>query len=180
MRWATLAATAMLAGLVSTGSAQEVTYDYDRSADFSRLKTYAWVDGTVLRDELNHKRIMEAVDRQLAAKGMRRVDASADPDVLVAYHALFDREVEIRGFSSGWAGYRYGGHRSGSARVEEILVGILTVDVIDARTKSIVWRGMATKNVDVNAKPEKRDKNLNKAAEKLFKNYPPKHNGKEA
>lgn len=174
MRWATLVGTAMLATLASTASAQDVTYDYDKSADFARFKTYAWVDGHNLPDQLNHQRIVEAVDRQLAGKGLRRVEADAKPDVLVAYHALFDRNVEIHGFSSGWAGYRFGAHRSGSARVEEILVGTLAVDVVDARSRTIVWRGMATKDVDVNAKPEKREKNLNKAAEKLFRNYPPK------
>jgi hypothetical protein len=64
--------------------------------------------------------------------------------------------------------------RSGTARAEEILVGSLVIDVVDARTRTIVWRGMASKDIDVDASAEKRDKNINKAAEKLFKNYPPK------
>ena len=179
MRVATLVGTAMLALLGSAASAQDVTYDYDKSADFTAFKTYAWVDGHNLPDQLNHQRIVEALDRQLASKGLRQVAPDANPDVLVAYHALFDKNVEIHGFSSGWAGYRFGAHRSGSARVEEILVGTLAVDIVNAKTRTTVWRGMATKNVDVNAKPEKREKNLDKAAEKLFKNYPPKQNGKE-
>ena len=180
MRWTTLVGTALLATLASTASAQDISYDYDKSADFSRFKTYAWVPGHNLPDELNNQRIVSAIDRQLAAKGLRRVDANASPDVLVAYHALFDKDVEIRGFSSGWAGYRFGAHRSGTARVEEVVVGTLAVDVIDARTRTIVWRGMATKDVDVKADPEKRDKNINKAAEKLFKHYPPKNSGNKA
>jgi hypothetical protein len=82
-------------------------------------------------------------------------------------------DLQITGFSSGWGGYRFAGSRSGMVRAEEILIGTLVVDVVNAKTKTIVWRGTATKEVDVNASPEKRDRNINRAAEKLFKNYPP-------
>jgi hypothetical protein len=172
MRLATIIGTAGL--LLSTAAqAQDVTYDYDKSADFAALKTYAWVRGTPVGDELNHKRIVAAVDAQLAAKGLRPVEPGGTPDVLVAYHAIFGREVEVTGMSSGWGGYRWGAGRSGSARAQEILVGALVVDVVDARSRSIVWRGVASKEVDVKASPEKREKNNNTAAAKLFQHYPP-------
>jgi hypothetical protein len=58
--------------------------------------------------------------------------------------------------------------------VREILVGTLAVDIVDAQKKQIVWRGLGTKEIDTKAKPEKRDTNINKAVEKIFKNYPPK------
>jgi len=162
----TLVAAASLA-LSTPALAQSVSYDYDRSTDFSRLKTYAWVPGTNLKDELNHKRIMDAVDAQLRAKGFTRVEASGNPDVLVAYHASFSQNLEI----NGWGGYRWGpGARS--ARVEQVVVGTLVVDMVNARSKTIVWRGIASKELDPDASPEKRDKNINKAAEKLFKKYP--------
>ena len=173
MRIATLA----MAGLVLGGagaSAQSVSYDFDKSADFSKLRTYAWTAGTEIKDELNHRRIVSAIDAQLAARGLVKVEAGAHPDVLVAYHASFDRDLQISGFSSGFGPYRFAPARSGSARVEEILVGTLAVDVIDAKAKTIVWRGMATKEADVKASPDKRDKNIQKAAEKLFKNFPPR------
>lgn len=170
MRTATLATTASLVLLGTIAFAQSVTYDFDRAANFSRYKTYAWVRGTDLNDELNHRRIVTAVDAQLALDGLSKVEATANPDVLVAYHASFDENLQITGFATGW-GPRFG--RSGTATASEILVGTLVVDVIDADTKNVVWRGTATKELDANAKPEKRDKNINKAAEKLFKNYPP-------
>ena len=100
--------------------------------------------------------------------------AEGAPDVLVAYHATFDKDLQINGFSSGFGPYRFGGMRTGSATVDEILIGTLAVDIVDAKAKSIVWRGQATKEIVVKANPEKREKNINKAAEKLFKNYPPK------
>jgi hypothetical protein len=162
-----------LALIGSGAAAQDVSYDYDKGADFSRLRTYAWVPGHSLKDELNHKRVVAAIDAELASKGLVRVEPGANPDMLVAYHATFDKDLRITAFSSGWGGYRFGGTRSGSATIDTILNGTLVVDIVEAKTGSIVWRGVASKEVDVKADPEKRDKNIRKAAEKLLKSYPP-------
>jgi hypothetical protein len=169
-RIGTLVATAVLS-LTGALAAQDVTYDFDKSADFSALHSYVWVQGTSVADELNHKRIVAAIDQQLAAKGLGKADGKANADAYVAYHAAFSRDLEIN--ASGWGGYRFGPARSGSARVEQVVVGTLVVDIIDAKTGSILWRGIASKELDPQASPEKRDKNINKAAEKLFKKYPP-------
>jgi hypothetical protein len=59
------------------------------------------------------------------------------------------------------------------ARTEEILTGTLAVDLVDSRTNTIVWRGIASKEIDVKAEPGKRERNINRAAERLFKHYPP-------
>ena len=171
MRIATFAATACLALLGTMVFAQSVTYDFDRSANFTKFRTYTWVRGTTLSDELNHQRVVRAIDAQLTARGFSRVEAN--PDVLVAYHASFDKNLQINGFSSGFGGYRFGGSRSGTATVDEIVVGTLVVDIVEAKTRTIVWRGTVTKEVDTRASAERRDKNINRAAEKLFKNYPP-------
>ena len=172
MQRAVLAGLAALA-LSSAARAQDVSYDFDRGADFTRFKTYAWTRGTPVGDELNHKRIVASVDGKLAAKGMTRVELGANPDLLVTYHAKFDKSLKVTGFTSGM-GYRWGASRSGSARADEVTVGTLIVDLIEPKAGSIVWRGIANKDVDLTENPEKRDKNINKATEKLFKNYPPK------
>jgi hypothetical protein len=132
------------------------------------------VPGTNVPDQLVHRRVIDAVDVQLALKGLKKVSREQQPDVLIAYHASFDKDLQINGFGSGWGGYRFGGTRSGSFRAEEILVGTMVIDIVDADTNNIVWRGTATKDIDVNAKPEKRDENITKTAEKLFKHYPPR------
>jgi len=172
MRIATFLSAASLVLASTMTLAQNITYDFDRATDFARFKTFAWVRGTMVNDEINHNRIVNAVSAQLAAKGLTRVEASAQPDLLVAYHATFDRDLQISGFSSGWGPYRFAG-RSGVARTEEILTGTLAVDIVNAATKAIVWRGLASKEVDVKADPSKRERNINRAAERLFKNYPP-------
>ena len=168
LRIATLIGTMGLALLGRTASAQDVTYDYDKGTDFSGIKTYAWVGGTNLNDELNHERIVGAVNAQLAAKGLTQVDSSKSPDVLVVYRVGFEHDIAVNG-----SGYRYHG-RGGpsSARVERVVTGTLALGMIDAKTRQVVWRATASRDVDADAGPEKREKNINKAVEKMFKHYP--------
>jgi hypothetical protein len=170
----TLAASAALMLLGTGAFAQDVNYDYDSSADFTRFKTYSWVRGHPVEDELNHRRVVAAIDSQLGLKGLRKVERDSHPDLLVAYHASFNRTIEVNGLSSGFGGFRFGGSRSGTARVDELVIGTLIVDMVNAGSRTIVWRGVARKEIDPNADPERRERNINKAAEKLFRNYPPK------
>ena len=152
--------------------AQSVSYDYDRAVNFSKFRTYAWVGGTVLHDELNHARVVRAIDTQLESKGLFKVDGEREADVLVAYHANFDENLQITGFAGGFGPPRFG-NVSGTATTQKVVSGTLIVDLMDARTQKVVWRGLAARDLDPSAKPEKRDKNINKAAEKIFKHYPP-------
>ena len=174
MRIATFATSVLMTILGAIALAQSVTYDYDRAANFSNYKTYAWTRGTELTDELNRGRIVRAIDGALVAKGFARVEPSANPDVLVAYHASFDKNLEITGSAHGWGPLGLGGDRWGSARVQPVLVGTLVVDISDARTSAIVWRSLASSDIRPTDKPESRDKKIAKATEKMFKNYPPK------
>ena len=94
--------------------------------------------------------------------------------MLVAYHASFEKDLEISGWTHGWGPFGLGGDRMGSARVQGVLVGTLVVDIADARTGAIVWRSLASSDISPTDKPESRDKKIAKATEKMFKNYPPK------
>jgi Domain of unknown function (DUF4136) len=174
MRIATFATSVCLTLLATIALAQSVTYDYDRSANFSNYRTYAWTRGTELTDELNHARVVRAIEVALAGKGLARVEPGANPDVLVAYHTSFDRNLEITGSAHGMGPFGLGGDRWGSARVQPVLVGTLVVDISDARTKAIAWRSLASSDIRPTDKPQSRDKKIAKATEKMFKNYPPK------
>jgi hypothetical protein len=156
--------------------AQNVAIDFDKSVDFSRFKTYAWVPGTNVPDELNHKRIMRAVEDQLMAKGLAKVDAQSGPDLLVAYHASFERDLELTRYGGGLP-YQWGGG-SLSVRAETIIKGTVVVDLVDAVSQAIVWRATATHDLDLGASAEKRDRNINRTAQKMFKNYPPRMQGR--
>lgn len=161
--------------------AQKTSYDYDKTANFAGFKTYALKDGTKVGQPLIDDRITAAIETELAAKGLTKSDAS--PDVFVVYHVAFDKEKDISTFSSGYAGgyggygWRYGGGWAGgttSTQVRDILIGTLVIDMADAKKNQVAWRGMGVKEVDTQAKPEKRDKSITNAVKKIFKNYPPK------
>ena len=174
MRIATFATSVWLTLLGTIALAQSITYDYERAANFSSYKTYAWTRGTELTDELNHARLVRGIDAALVRKGLARVEPGASPDVFVAYHASVDKNLEITGSAHGLRPFGLGGDRWGSARVQPLLVGTLVVDISDARTRAIVWRSLASSDIRPTDKPETRDKKIAKATEKMFKNYPPK------
>jgi len=176
MRTVILAASAWLTLLGTTALSQSVTFDYDPTARFLAYKSYAWTRGTELPDKLNHARVVRSIEARLAEKALARVEPGDGPDLLVAYHTSFDQNLRIDAFSTGagWGPFGLGPDRSGSATVQKILVGTLVVDIIDARTHTLVWRGMASGDIKPNDKPQQRDKKLAKAMEKMFRNYPPR------
>src|SRR5688500_13812608 len=159
--------------------AQKTTYDFDKTATFAAFRSYAMKDGTKTKNELIDKRLVAAIETQLAAKGFVKDETA--PDVYVVFHIAFDEQQDISAYSSGpmYGGYGWGygggwGTTTTDVRVREILIGTLAVDIIDAKNKQMAWRGLGTKEIDTGAKPEKRDANISKAVEKIFKNYPPK------
>lgn len=174
MRIAMFVVAANFVVACSAAHAQAVTYDFDRAADFSKFETYVWVEGTNLNDGLNHERIVHAIDSQLARKGFRGGEPNAAPDVLVAYYISFEKDLEFNGSSTGWGPYGIG-NRTGTIRAREVVVGTLRVEMTNAATGKVVWRGIASMDIDRKANPEKREKSINKAVEKIFKNYPEAH-----
>ena len=167
--------------------AQKTSYDYNKSANFASYKTYQQKDGTKVGQPLIDDRIAAAIDTGLAAKGLTK--AASNPDLIVVYHVAFDKQKDISTFSSGYGGgygpygYGWGGGWAGgttTTQVRDILIGTLVIDMADPKKEKgeMVWRGIATKEgVDVQAKPEKRDKNITNAVNKILKNYPPKVKG---
>lgn len=162
--------------------AQKTSYDYNKSANFAAFKTYAHKDGTKVGQPLIDDRIVAAIDAEMAAKGFTKSDAK--PDVYVVYHVAFDKQKDISTFSSGYGGgygpYGWGWGGGGWAggttttQVRDILIGTLVIDIADAAKGELAWRGMGVKEVNTQASPEKRDKSINNAVKKIFKNYPPK------
>ena len=166
MRIAFIAVTALI--LLSTcAAAQEITADYTK-ADFTHFKTYAWASGHRVGDELVNQSIVSSIDAQLSAKGLTKVSPAEGPDVLVSYDVVFDRDVRGMGFSDGLRNLRW---RSGS---KYVLMGMLVVNLVGSDTGAMVWRGMASGDVDADASPEKRDKKIHEVLQKIFRNYPPK------
>jgi hypothetical protein len=157
--------------------AQQVQFDYDRSANFSAYTTYQWVDykEVPVGDQILDQDIKRAVDAQLAGKGLRRVESGGD--LLVGYQATISQEKEFNSLG-GWGGPGlWGGpwDNWGNTRVTSstIDVGKLVIGLFDPASKQLVWRGSASKTLSINKDPDKNYRNLEKAMAKLFRNYPP-------
>ena len=93
------AAAAILVLVPTLVLAQKTSFDYDKTADFSTLKTYALKDGTKVGDPLIDNRIVAAIQAEMAAKGMTLNETQ--PDAIVVYHVAFDKQKDITTFSSG-------------------------------------------------------------------------------
>lgn len=174
-----LTAITVFAAFSVTALAQDTRYNFDAQANFSKFKTYKWVEmkGTQKPDDLTDRQIREAIDAELAKKGLSKTDSDS-ADLFVGYQTAINTEKEVTSFDSGWGygpGWRYGGAPGiSTATTSTLYVGSLALDMYDPTKKQLVWRGTATKTLDPKAKPEKRQKNMAKAMAKLLKNYPPK------
>lgn len=149
--------------------------DYNPATDFSKYKTWAWHETESMRDTLWRDRIKSAVSDELRLKGL--VPSEANPDLWVVAHTRLDEQTQINTYNTGW-GYGWGWYGGGmgmtTSTVQQIPVGTLIVDLVDAKQKEMVWRGTATKTLNPDASPESKQKNLQEAVAKMFANYPPK------
>ncbi|HEY6508561.1 MAG TPA: DUF4136 domain-containing protein [Vicinamibacterales bacterium] len=177
--------SAFLFVVAAAAAAQDVSYNFDQQADFTKYKTYRWVEskGGEQLDPLITKQIVDAFDLNLATKGLTKATGDT-ADLLVSYQVALNQEKQMTTFDSGygmgagWGPRYYGGYYGGggitTSTTSTIYVGSVALEMYDAPAKKLVWRGIASKQVDTKAKPEKRTKNLNKGAAKMLKNYPPK------
>jgi hypothetical protein len=169
--------------LAVSGFAQDVRYNFDKGANFSAFKTYKWVKVKEAPEmnSLVEQQITNAIDAELAKKGLSKTTGEK-ADLYVAYQVTIGQEKEFSSYSSdfgygaGWGRGWYGGGMgttTTTGQTTTIHIGELALDIYDPNTKQLVWRGTATKTLDPKAKPDKRQKNLDKGVAKLLKNYPP-------
>ena len=170
--------------LLATASslAQDVRYNFDKSTDFSKFKTYKWVPikEAAKVSDLVDKQVKDAIDTELATKGLSKVD-SDDANLYIGYQPAIGEEKQFNSYSTGWGygpgwgGGWYGGmgSTSTSGSTSTIYKGQLALDMYDSEGHDLIWRGVVSKTIDPKAKPEKQQKNLAKAVKKLLKNYPP-------
>lgn len=156
--------------------AQKVRIDYDHSVDFSKYRTYTWIkEPETTEDPFMEQRVIDAVNMQLAAKGLRLVNS--DADLGLAVHVATQKkntlETFYNGFGGGW-GWGWGMGMGGVATTNVVtyIEGTIVADLFDSKTKKVVWRGVATKE-HMSSKADKETKQTEKAIEKLFKSFPP-------
>ena len=165
-------ALALLLLTAKTLTAQDVKYNFMPGTDFAKYHTYKWVNigNGAHPNQIVDAQIKQSVDSQLASKGLSKTD-SDKADLFVGYQVAVDKEKEWNAYGMG-GGIRWGG--MGSATSSTINVGTLVLDMYDPAIKQLVWTGSATKTIEPSSNQDKNQKSLDKAMEKLLKNYPPK------
>jgi hypothetical protein len=150
--------------------AQDVRYNFLPGTDFAKYKTYKWVEipGASHPDQIVSAQIMQAIDSQLATKGLTKTD-SDQADLYVAYQLAVNQEKQWD--AMGYGGYRY--NRMGTMTSSTINIGTLVVDMYESAAKKQVWHGDATKTMNPSKDPQKNQEKIQKAVAKLLKNYPP-------
>jgi len=165
--------------------APSVTVNFDRTADFSQYRTYAWSIGTPARSPLIDRRIIAIIEEQLAAKSLQKTENQ--PDLVVSYHAALNQEIRYNttsidaGYGPGWgAGYSYYGRGGGwgprggdtITTPTKITVGTLNVDIYDSKRKEMIWRGSASETLTTD-----RQKTIDLIKERtaaMFEKFPPR------
>ena len=168
----TLSAAVLLPCLAAAG---EVKKDFDTSYDFGKVKTFATKIGTSWGNSIGEKRVVTEINQSLTEKGWKEAPEGS-ADAVVVLHGAGEKQKTLNTFYSGMGGWGYrgwGGMGMGSATTttSEYLVGTLVVDIFDAKSKSLIFRGTATD--EISNKPEKNQKKLEKITDKMFKDFPP-------
>ena len=187
-----------LALLLSACETMQVTHDYNPTVDFAAFKTWAFKDpalqyrpnSPMLKSDLTEQRILQAVSSELDQRGLSPVAAGSKPDLLVqTYLIVANRQEQVvtnYGYQGPWGGPWSGGYWGGpwegywgapmynETRNIVYQVGTLQIDLMDAKSGKLVWRGSAEKIVDNSPTPAERSAVIREAVTKILSTYPPK------
>ena len=150
--------------------AQKVQTDHDRSFNFSTIHTFAVEMGTEWNNPLQQERAKQDIAQALTSKGWTQATDPNSADAVVVIHGTIQQEKSLDTWYSG-GGWGWGPGMTQTS-VNVVNVGSMVVDIFDAHTKKLFFRGTATD--ELSSKPEKNTKKLDKAVEKMFKEFPPK------
>jgi hypothetical protein len=170
--------------LPAAAMAQKVAYDYKHTANFRSLKTFAFknipVRETTTEQTTTYdspfviERTQRAIAAQLELRGMK--EDNQHPDAYVTARRTFKTEQVLYGPSGwgpyGWGWYGWGWGGGGPWYSEDIIKGTLIIDVEDADTGALLWRGLKERTVHPHAKPEDRTEDVVEDVSKIFRKYP--------
>ena len=169
-----------LAGALSlfsaTAFAQDVKVDFDKDANFGAIKTFAVKIGTSWNNPISEKRVTDEIEQKLTEKGWTKAPPD-QADAIAVLHGATEKQKSLNTFYSGTGGYGgygwrgMGGMGTATTTESEYLVGTLVVDIFDAKSKQLMFRGTAQD--ELSDKAEKNIKKIAKASDKMFKDFPP-------
>jgi hypothetical protein len=160
--------------ILTSCSSVYVNTDYDKKANFAAYKTYAYNKSSIDKleiSDLDKKRILYAIDAVMPTKQFSK---SENPDVLINIFTKERERVDVYnnmgwgyGFGWGW-GPNWG---MGYSRTTTTPEGTLYIDIVDAKTKELVWQGIGTGYLTTNF--EKKDERIAEFVSKILEKYPP-------
>ncbi|HET7651097.1 MAG TPA: DUF4136 domain-containing protein [Gammaproteobacteria bacterium] len=175
---------AILLLVALAGCAPRVMVEHDSSASFGAYQRFAWVSppqtpvkDPILDSQILEGRVKQAVISELTARGYIEVAADQNPDFVVTYHTASKQQLESTGssFSVGFIDAFPHGFGSvvvpvGGSNVETREQGTLMLDVIDGKSKRLVWRGWTTGWVSQSNYSEQA---VNQAVREILARFPP-------
>lgn len=173
----------LLVLFLSSCTSVRVLSDYDKDANFNTYKTYAFyktgIDKAQISD-LDKKRILRAIETEMGARGFSKAES---PDILVSIFTKESEQVDIYnnywggGFGWGWNPYFYGGFGPGwgwgGPNVSTRTEGSLYIDLIDAKTKELVWQGKGVGTLGNTKNMEKKEARIREFVAEILMQYPP-------
>lgn len=177
--------------LLSACSSVTINTDYAIDNNFTAYKTYAWHPGPPMSsrhlDEMGgdifNARVRRAVDQTLSSKGFTKSDK---PDFYVNYNVVTEQRMSIdsyntyAGYGPGWGWYGPGWGWYGNnvqTTVRYYTQGTLILDMIDAKTGKLVWRGTAAGPINEAKTPQKRVQQIDETIQRMLANFPPQRTG---
>jgi hypothetical protein len=155
-----------------------VGYDFDRGADFSAYRSYAWVSPAQettgdkrLDSSLVNARIRAAVDAQLRAKGFF-ASSNGPPDFLVAYHAGM-KDMMKGASTQNYIGDRAHGTFTTISDIQPYHEGTLTIDIVDGASRQLIWQATAKADVVQSLRPAERDARVTDIVRAMLSHFPP-------
>jgi hypothetical protein len=170
-----LAAVLLLASPQFLKTNQDVSVTFDHEAQFAKYKTYKWVpvEGAQHLDDLTADQLIGTFNVELEKKGLKKSEDK--PDLYIAYQVAHGNQKNLSHFDLGAS---YGSNAgattaNGGASTAIVHSGLLVLDMYDAATKKLIWRGVVSNAISADAKPDKKQKLMDEGVEKLLKQYPP-------
>lgn len=174
-KWIIVLVVFFCVGLTRT-AAQGPSTDFARGANFSQYKTYKWVHikSAEELDELTTEQLIGTLEVALEKKGLTK-SKSESADLYVGYQITDPKDTHwnpsaIGSFYDQAAG---AGSANGGTSPTVVHTGELTLFFYDAGSKQLVWRSSIYNAIDAQAKPEKKQRHMDAAVERLLKDYPP-------
>ena len=148
----------------SVARGQDAKSSFLPGIDFSKYHSYQWVTQRPHPNPNVDAEIKESIDSQLTAKGLSKTDKK--PDLTVDYRVAMSQREQ-------WSSFGHMEIESRSPHTVTVYFGTLGIDITDPTLNRIVWTGIVSKAIDPKNSAVNKEKNLDKAVQKLLRDFPP-------